>query len=73
MDLQSLGHAAAMFQENPRVIEACLKAVGAKPILRLNGLPYYQADNVVSAVKYLAEHNAKMAMEKKAKEVDHAE
>ena len=64
MDLESLGHAAAAYQQDPRVIAACLKAVGVtEPHLRLNGVAYYRVDDIVSAIQHLATIDAKAAAE----------
>jgi hypothetical protein len=71
MDLQSLGHAAATFQTDPRIIRVALKAVQGKsepePALILNGLKYFKADEIVEAIKWIAEHDARDNL-RKAKE-----
>jgi hypothetical protein len=67
-DLQTLGHAAAIYQRDPREIEAALLVVQAetaaaagdpipqraRPALRLNGLAYFVAAEIVAAVRWLA-------------------
>ena len=63
MNLQTLGHAAAIFQRDPRLIEVALRAIGAKPKLVLNGIAHYLADEVVAAIAWLAEHDARQALE----------
>jgi hypothetical protein len=82
MDLQSLGHAAATFQRDPRVISAGLLAVQAdeafaagqpiphevRPALRLNGVPYFEADQIVAAIGWLAESDARQAAATAAQE-----
>jgi len=69
-DLQSLGYAAATYQQDPRIIEAALSAVQgrrpAEPVLRLNGLAYFATDDVVQAIGWLAEHDARRAAERTA-------
>jgi hypothetical protein len=80
MDLQSLGHAAATFQRAPRVIELALQAVqneaalacgetrsrpgGPRAVLTLNGLKYYRADEIASAIAWLAKADAERARKK---------
>jgi hypothetical protein len=63
MNLQSLGHAAALFQQDPRIIRVAIKAVQLKtepaPALTLDGIEYFTTDDIVSAVKWLAENDAK--------------
>jgi hypothetical protein len=72
MDLESLGHAAATFQRDPRLIANALWAVQAEaaaaaarpipheatPTLRLNGIPYFLADEVVAAIGWMAKNDA---------------
>jgi hypothetical protein len=74
-DLMSLGHAAGTFQRDPRAIRAALAVVQAEaayaagepipheavPPLILNGVAYFAADEVVKAIGWLAENDAKEA------------
>jgi len=54
-DLVSLGHAAAPFQQAPRLIELCLVQIGvAVPALTLNEVRYYRASDVARAIGHLA-------------------
>jgi len=78
LDLQSLGHAAATYQRDPRAIQSALRVVQveaayavnqpipqeAKPTLRLNGVAYFEADEIVAAIGWLAENDAKEARAK---------
>ena len=78
MELESLGHAAATYQRDPRLIKFALKVVQAEaalaagkpipgtatPALVLNGVPYFQADEIVAAIGWLAENDAKEARAK---------
>lgn len=70
-DLQSLGHAAAVYQQDPRLIELAISAVqvknSAEPALALNGLRYFRTDDVVAAIGWIAEHAARRAAEAAAK------
>ncbi|NLF08215.1 MAG: hypothetical protein GX594_09580 [Pirellulaceae bacterium] len=75
LDLQSLGHAAATYQRDPRAIRAALRVVQAEaavavgkpippeacPALTLNGVPYFPADEIVKAIGTLAESDAENA------------
>jgi hypothetical protein len=77
MNLQSLGHAAGIYQQDPRVIRAGLAVVQAhkaaaagKPLsydpqaaLVLNGVEYFDADEITSAIADLAERDAKRMRE----------
>ena len=72
MDLQSLGHAAAMYQRDPRVIRSALAVVQAEkaaaagtdipheatPVLTLNGVQYFAADEIVAALGWLTQRDA---------------
>jgi len=62
-DLTSLGHAAALYQETPRMIETCLRGIGASPTLILDGVRYYASDDIPRAMKFLAEADLKRAAE----------
>ena len=78
MDLQSLGYVAGIYQRDPRIIKSALAVVQAEsaakagqpipheaqPSLILNGLSYFQADEVVSAIGWLAERDAEKARSK---------
>jgi hypothetical protein len=78
LDLESLGHAAATYQRDPRAIESALRVVQAEaayaagkaipgaaiPALRLNGLPYFAADDIVAAIGWLAKSDAERLREK---------
>lgn len=69
MDLQSLGHAAGMYQRSPREISAAIVAVQATdaeeagkrparvalPALTLNGVAYFESDMIARAIAWLAE------------------
>ena len=66
MDLQSLGHAAAMYQQDPRIIDASLTAVQAAPQLILNGVRYFRVDDIVRALGWLAERDARESQAKAA-------
>lgn len=77
MDLQSLGHAAATYQRDPRVIESALHAVQAdlaaavgapipreaQPALTLNGLPYFHTNHIAAAIAWLVERETREAKE----------
>ena len=67
-ELLSLGHAAALYQQDPRAIENALQAVQVKappePALTLNGLRYFAADDMTLAVGWIAEHAARHAAQK---------
>lgn len=79
-DLQSLGHAAGMYQRSPREIEAAIAVVQAEaamaankpiphtatPALRLNGIAYYPADEIAKAVAWLAVREAEKRAEASA-------
>lgn len=83
MDLESLGHAAATYQQDPRIISHGVLVVQAekalaagqripheaKPALRLNGVAYFEADEIVAAIGWLAQHDAEEA-KKAAEAVD---
>jgi len=85
-DLQSLGHAAATYQRDPRIIKSALAVVQAKsslaankpipqearPTLTLNGVAYFEANEIVKAIGLLAESDAQKAREK-AEAAKHAE
>jgi len=80
MNLQSLGHAAGLYQRDPRELAAMLPAVQAQaaaaagkpvsreatPALRLNGIAYYEADEIIAAVALLARLDAERAISKAA-------
>ena len=71
--LVSLGHAAALYQRDPRELLAALAVVQAeeayhdglpirqtaRPALELNGVAFFVADEVARAVGWLAESDAK--------------
>jgi hypothetical protein len=71
-NLQSLGHAAGIFQQDPRTIQAALVCVQAekaekagqpisgeaKPALSLNGVAYFDADEIIDAIAWLAKRDA---------------
>lgn len=61
LDLQSLGHAAAMYQRSPRELLVALST--AAPALRLNGVAYYRADQIEDAVAWLVKHDAQQVTE----------
>lgn len=67
MELMTLGHAAATFQQDPRLIEVALRAVQvrdpAEPELVLNGLRYFKTEEIVAAVGWIAERHARRAAE----------
>jgi hypothetical protein len=72
MELQSLSHAAAMYQRDPRQIEHGVLVVQAEaalaaklpipkaaaPALTLNGLKYFSADEIAKAIVWLKKHDA---------------
>ena len=60
-DLQSLGHAAATYQLHPSIIETCLEAVLAQPYLRLNGVPYFAAADIIAAMEWHVNYKAREA------------
>ena len=75
-ELQSLGHAAGMFQRSPKLIAVGLKlaaaersAITGEPMqeqaaeLILNGVPYYPAADIVDAITALARHDAEQLKE----------
>jgi len=78
LDLESLGHAAATYQRDPREIAAAIAVVQAEraaaenrpipheaaPALSLNGVPYFQADEIVAAIGWLAQCGTAKAREK---------
>ena len=72
MDLQSLGHAAGTYQQNPRIIEVGLRAVKAKAEFSLNGVKYFRSDDVIEAIAFLAKIEAEKAAAK-ASEAANAE
>lgn len=53
-DLISLGYAAQVFQQSPKLLEIGLRAVGAEPQLMLNGTVYYSFDAMAAAAKFAA-------------------
>lgn len=77
-DLQSLGHAAATYQRDPREIAAALGVIQAeraaaenrpipheaKPALILNDVPYFGTDEIVLAIGWLAQRDAEKSREK---------
>jgi len=69
-DLSTIGRGAEMSQRDWRLIEAVLPAVQGKhraePELLLNGLAYYKTDDIVAAIAYLGEYDARKAIEKAA-------
>lgn len=79
-DLETLGHAASVYQRDPREIEAALAVVQAeaalaagspipqraRPTLRLNGLSYFDTDDIALAIAWLVEHAANQTAEVRA-------
>ncbi len=67
-ELETLGHAAATYQQDPRIVEAALQAVQGKrpavPVLVLDDLRYFAADDIAAAIRWLAENDAKKARQK---------
>jgi len=67
MDVQSLGYAAGVFQEDPRVIRAALRGIKAEPAMTINGVEHFRTDDVVKAIAWLlaadAERKVKTAAE----------
>jgi hypothetical protein len=59
MNLESLGHAAGTYQRSPSEIRLALCAIKSAPALTLNEIDYYQANDVVRAVKWLDCQNEK--------------
>jgi hypothetical protein len=59
MNLESLGHAAGTYQRSPQEIKLSLCARRAAPALTLNEIDYYQADDIVKAVRWLDCQNEK--------------
>lgn len=51
-NLQSLGHAAAIYQKSPKNILKALDATKAAPVLRLNGVAYFNADDIEMAMTF---------------------
>ena len=84
MDLETLGHAAATYQRNPRLIGVGIRAVqreraraasepipvAAVPELRLNDVAYFSVDDVAAAVAWLSAYEAEEAASK-AREAAH--
>ncbi len=71
MNLESLGHAAAVHQLDPRIIEVGLKVVQgdpmqARPAMTLNGLRYFTVDDIVKAVAWVREYEADRARKEAA-------
>jgi len=66
VDLMSLGHAAGVFQQDPRLLLIMLERVEAIPRLRLNAVAYFRAGDFAKAIAALAEHDAKEAAAKAA-------
>jgi hypothetical protein len=52
MELQSAGHAAATYQRSVKSILKALEATKAKPKIILNGLAYYDVDDVEAAMMF---------------------
>ena len=68
MNLESLGHAAGVYQRDPRLIKAGLQVVQGKyeavPALTLNGIAYFHVNEIVSAIGWLASNDARAAAKK---------
>ncbi len=75
-ELQSLGHAAGMYQQSPKLIAAGLKLAAVEkastngepirdvqPALMLNGVSYYPAADIVGAIAALARYDAEKLQE----------
>ena len=62
LDLQTLGYAAGLYQQDPRAIEIGLHAIGVlEPQLALNGLRHYRSADVQQAVGWIAKCDAERA------------
>jgi len=73
MDLESLGHAAGIYQQNPRAIREAIHAVQIKEAARtgesspieaqaeliLNGVAYFGVDEIIAAIAHMAEEEAR--------------
>ena len=59
MDVESIGHAAGIFQEHPRTIERGLAAVNGKPVICINDVPHYDPRDIMAAVKWVRETKAR--------------
>ena len=70
LDVYSLGHAAALYQQSPRVLRVALRAVGAKCRLRVNDVQHFDADAFGEAVVWLGQHDAKQRVAKVEASVD---
>jgi hypothetical protein len=59
-NLETIGHAAATYQRDPRSIKRALAEVQGQsppqPALTLNGLPYFTVDDIAKAIGWMAEH-----------------
>ena len=54
MNLLSLGFAAGIYQQDPRVIKVALGPIGkSKPAMTLNGVVYFEADATAAAIGWL--------------------
>jgi len=83
-DLETIGHAAATFQRHPAYILAALAGVQAEgdlaaglpisheatPVLRLDGLAYFRAGDIVRAIAFLSQRDAEKAMAEARKAVE---
>ena len=65
-DLMSVGHAAGLYQQDPRILLIMLEGVQAVPRLRLNGLLHFRCADFAKAIAALAEHDAREAAAKAA-------
>ena len=53
-DLSTLGYSCALFQRDPRLLRAMLDAARVKPALLLDGVAFYNRDDLTAAVELLA-------------------
>ena len=59
MNLETIGHAAARHQTDPRLLEIGLRAGGIlEPKFILNGKRYFKTCDILEAVVWLARHEA---------------
>lgn len=79
LDLETLGHAAGVYQRHPRELESALAVVQAEaamqrgepiphtavPVFRLNAVAYFHAEQLLAAAQWLTARDLE-----RAKEVD---
>jgi hypothetical protein len=70
MNLQSLGHAAATFQQCPAYLRKALDIIEKKPHLTLNGIDYFESSDIVEALGFITKVALKRAIEEATEGVE---